>query len=553
MDIDCRALGFDRTHQFGADVRTSLTEEGEAGSMTEPNEHLLVFQGIHKSFGGVHALKGVSFFVRSGEIHGLVGENGAGKSTLVKITGGVYRSDAGDVVFDGRRAVFHSPRDSEVLGIRIVHQEVPICLNLTVAENIFLDPKPPRRGILLDRKVMNRESVRILNLLGIELDPKRLAGLCSPAERQLLLIAKALAEKVKLVILDEATSSLSGAEVETLVSVIRNLKKAGTTFLFVSHRLGEVIAICDRVTVLRNGEYIDTLANDQHDLSLEVITEKIVGKEIQTVTRQADRTVDKSRVVLKVEGLCQEKYGLKGIDFELHEGEVLGLAGLRGAGRTELLQCLFGVAPPDSGKVSVRGKPVKLRSSASAIASGMGLLSESRNEALYPMHSVRSNMASVIIDRLARFLVIRNREYNEVAQRYVQELQIEAPSIHSEVFSLSGGNQQKVLFGRWLSASPSILLLDEPTRGIDVGVKADIRRRILELAATGISIIYVSLDFEELVQVSDRVLLISRRQLVDELLGDDLTVANIVRTVNRYEQAGNCQYSGISAGTASES
>jgi ABC-type sugar transport system ATPase subunit len=536
----------------GTDVRAGLTEEGKTGSMTEPNEHLLVFQGIHKSFGGVHALKGVSFFVRSGEIHGLVGENGAGKSTLIKITGGVYRSDAGDIIFDGRRAIFHSPRDAEVLGIRIVHQEVPICLNLTVAENIFLDPKPPRRGILLNRKLMNCESVRILNLLGIELDPKRPAGLCSPAERQLVLIAKALAEKVKLVILDEATSSLSEAEVETLFSVIRNLKKAGTTFLFVSHRLAEVTSICDRVTVLRNGEHIDTLANDQHDLSLEVLTERIVGKEVQTVTRQAGRTVDKSRVVLKVEGLCQQKYGLKEISFELHEGEVLGLAGLRGAGRTELLQCLFGVAPPDSGKVSVRGKPLKLRSSASAIASGMGLLSESRNEALYFMHSVRSNMVSVIIDRLARFSLIRNREYNEVSQRYVRELQIEAPSIHSEVFNLSGGNQQKVLFGRWLSANPSILLLDEPTRGIDVGVKADIRRRILDLAATGISIIYVSLDFEELVQVSDRVLLISRRRLVDELLGDDLTVANIVRTINKYEQVGNGPYSQAVTGIAAE-
>jgi len=550
--------------------------------MSKPNNNLLVFQGIHKSFGGVHALKGVSCAIRKDEIHGLVGENGAGKSTLIKITGGVYRSDAGNILFDDRRVIFHSPRDSEVLGIRIVHQEVPICLNLTVAENIFLDPKPPRRGILLDRKVMNRESVKILNLLGIELDPKRLAGLCSPAERQLVLIAKALAENVKLVILDEATSSLSEAEVDTLSAVIRNLKKAGTTFLFVSHRLSEVISICDRVTVLRNGEYIDTLANDQHDLSLELLTEKIVGEEVQTVIRQADRTVDKSKVVLKVQGLSQEKYGLKGIDFELHEGEVLGLAGLRGAGRTELLQCLFGVAPPDSGKVFVLGKPIRLRTPADAIASGMGLLSESRNEALYFMHSVRSNMASVIIDRLARFSLIRNKEYNdfmhsvrsnmvsviidrlarfslirnkeynEIAQRYVEELQIEAPSIHSEVFNLSGGNQQKVLFGRWLSANPRILLLDEPTRGIDVGVKAEIRRRILELAATGISIIYVSLDFEELTQLADRVLLISRGQLVDELYGDQLTVANIVKTINRYEQAGNGPSSEKMVGIASE-
>ena len=521
--------------------------------MSGPNHELLVFQDIHKSFGGVHALKGVSFSVQVGETHGLVGENGAGKSTLIKIAGGVYRSDAGNILFDDQRVMFHSPRDSERLGIRIVHQEVPICLNLTVAENIFLDPLPPRRGgMFLDRQLMNRESVEILNRLGVELDPKRLAGLCSPAERQLVLIAKALAQDVKLVILDEATSSLSEAEVDTLFSVIRNLKKAGTTFFFISHRLGEIISICDRITVLRNGEYIDTLVNDDCNTAIDLLTELIVGKEVQTVTRQADRTVDTSKVVLNVQNLSQVNCGLKNISFNLLGGEILGLAGLRGAGRTELLHCLFGVEPPDSGEVTVYGKTVRVRTPAGAIATGMGLLSESRNEALYFMHSVRSNMASVIIDRLSRFSFIKNKACSSVAQQYVKELQIDVPSIYSEVFNLSGGNQQKVLFGRWLSANPRILLLDEPTRGIDVGVKAEIRRRILELAAAGISIIYVSLDFEELVQLADRVLLISRGQLVDELHGDQLTVANIVKTINRYEQAGDGPSSENMVGIASE-
>jgi ribose transport system ATP-binding protein len=504
----------------------------------DDNGSLLVYEGINKSFGGVHALKSVSFHVQGGEIHGLVGENGAGKSTLIKITGGVYRPDAGTVLLEGQPISFHSPRDSERQGIRIVHQEVPVCFNLTVAENIFLDPKPPRHGILLDRRQMNRESVKILARLGIRLDPKRLAGLCSPAERQLVLIAKALAQDVRLVIMDEATSSLSDTEVDTLFSVIRNLQKAGTTFLFVSHRLSEVIAICDRITVLRDGEYINTLRNTNHSLSLELLTEKIVGEEVQTVTRQANHKVDRSRIALKVDDLGQEKLGLDGISFELHEGEILGLAGLRGAGRTELLQCLFGVVPPGSGSIQIRGKTVRFHAPAAAIAHGVGLLSESRGEALYYMHTVRSNMASVIIDRLSKAFLIKNKDYNRVANRYLEELQIGAPSIHSQIASLSGGNQQKVLFARWLSANPRILLLDEPTRGIDVGVKAEIRRRILQLAAAGISIIYVSLDFEELVQLADRVLLISRGRLVDELQGDRLTVANIVRTVNRYEHTG---------------
>ena len=503
-------------------------------------DRLLVYEAIQKSFGGVHALKGVSFEIRPREVHGLVGENGAGKSTLVKVTGGVYRSDAGRILLDGRPVAFHNPRDSEDKGIRIVHQEVPICLNLTVAENIFLDPSPPRRGILLDRSQMNRRSVALLERLGIDLDPRRNVGLCSPAERQLILIAKALAENARMVILDEATSSLSDSEVATLFAVIRNLQRADTTFLFVSHRLSEVVAICDRVTVLRNGEYIGTFDNQHRQLSVEFLTEEIVGKEVESVTRRARRGANQrehKRVALRVESLCHKEYGLEAVSFELHEGEILGLAGLRGAGRTELLECLFGVTRPDSGQVSVHGHATKVRGPGDAIASGMGLLTESRNEALYYTHSVRSNMASVIIDRLARLMVMRDRELDSVTNRLVEELQIDAPSIHSEVSSLSGGNQQKVLFARWLSAGPRILLLDEPTRGIDVGVKSEIRRRILDLAASGISIIYVSLDFEELVQVADRVLVISRGRLVDELLGADLSVTNIVRMINRYEQA----------------
>jgi ribose transport system ATP-binding protein len=503
--------------------------------INEAGQGLIVFHDIQKSFGGVHALKGVSFAVRRGEIHGLVGENGAGKSTLIKIAGGVHHTDGGSIFFDGREEVFHNPRDSERLGIRIVHQEVPICLNLTVAENIFLDSSPPHRGIFIDRKSMNRESVEILHRLGVNLDPERVAGFCSPAEHQLVLIAKAFAQDVKLVILDEATSSLSDDEVETLFAVIRKLQKAGTTFMFVSHRLGEVITICHRITVLRNGEYIDTLENNSHNIPLDLLTERIIGREVRTVTRQKDRVVDTSKVVLKVQRLTQAKYGLKDVSFELHKGEILGLAGLRGAGRTELLQCLFGVVPSDTGDIFIEGKKVTVRKPADAIRMGMGLLSESRNETLYYMHSVRANIASVIIDQLRHFIIINNGKYSRLAEKYVEELQIDVPTIHSKVFSLSGGNQQKVLFGRWLSARPKILFLDEPTRGIDVGVKAEIRRRILDLSLGGISIIYVSLDFEELVQIADRILLISHGDLVKELRNDQMTVANIVKTINRYE------------------
>jgi len=495
-------------------------------------ERLLVYRGVDKSFGGVHALKRVSFGILAGETHGLVGENGAGKSTLIKVTGGVYPPDSGRILLNGHPATFHSPRDSEAQGIRIVHQEVPICLNLTVAENIFLDPSPPKRGLLLDRKQMNRRSVALLKRLGIDLDPRRSAGLCSPAERQLILIAKALAENTRIVILDEATSSLSDAEVRLLFDVIRNLKEQGTTFMFVSHRLNEVTTICDRITVLRNGEYIGTYENPD----AEFLTEKIVGKELERIVRRRTITPGTTDVMLTVEGLAQEETGLADVSFKLHRGEVLGLAGLRGAGRTELLETLFGLHRRNHGTLSLGTKPVIVRTPSDAIRLGFGFLSESRSEALYYSHSVRSNIASVIIDRLKRYGLIHGRKFSKIAKDHVDDLRIATPSIHTEVHSLSGGNQQKVLLGRWLAAGPKILLLDEPTRGVDVGAKNEIRKRILELSAQGVSIIYVSLDFEELVQVCDRVLIISQGKLVDELRDDGLTVRSIVRKINDLER-----------------
>jgi len=505
--------------------------EGSVSVSRSDGLQVLAFEGVDKSFGGVHALKDVSFSVLASEVHGLVGENGAGKSTLIKVTGGVHRPDAGRILLEGEPVSFHGPRDSEAKGIRIVHQEVPICLNLTVAENIFLDPSPPRRGMLLDRKEMTRRSAALLERLGIELDPRRNVGGCSPAERQLILIAKALAEDARVVILDEATSSLSDAEVKILFDVIRNLKAHGTTFLFVSHRLNEVAAICDRITVLRNGEYIGTY----EDSDPEFLTEKIVGKELENVVRKRDEAPRDRELVLEVEGLSHEESSLSGISFGLHEGEVLGLAGLRGAGRTELLETLFGLRRRDGGTLSIGSKRANLRAPGDAIRHGFGFLTESRNEALYYTHSVRSNVASVIIDRLRRYGLIHGRRFSKVAKEYVDDLQIATPSIHTEVGSLSGGNQQKVLLARWLAAGPRILLLDEPTRGVDVGAKNEIRKRILDLAAQGVSVIYVSLDIEELVQVCDRVLIISQGALIDELSGGDLTVRNIVRKINVLE------------------
>lgn len=493
---------------------------------------IIAFYEIRKSFGSIDAVKGVSFDVLVGEVHGLVGENGAGKSTLVKIIGGIHQPDGGKIVYNGETLSFHGPKHSEELGIRIVYQEVPICLNLTVAESIFLAPFPPSKGIFVDRKSMIRISKEILERLEINLNPKQLVGQCSPAQRQLILIAKALAEKVKLVIMDEPTSSLSESEVKILFAVIRKLQKQGETFMFISHRLNEVADICNRITVMRNGEYVDTLDNSQRDISLGLLTEKIIGKEVFKVTRSEDHRVKDKKIVLEVRNLSQERTGLKDISFKLHQGEILGVAGLLGAGRTELMRCLFGVEPHDTGEILLNGKQIFLKKPIHAIEKGIGFLCEDRNESLYYDQSIWVNLVSAIIDRLQRFGLINRKKCSDVAKKYKEELRIDAPSIYTKVFSLSGGNQQKVVLGRWLVSTPKIFLLDEPTRGIDIGAKMEIRHKILDLVASGISVIYVSLDFDELIKISDRILVMFRGRIVKKLSGEEMTISNIVKSIN---------------------
>ncbi len=497
-----------------------------------------------KSFGGVHALRDVSFSIDTHEIHGLIGENGAGKSTLIKVTGGVYSPDTGQMIFDGQPAICHDPRDAESLGIQIVHQEVPICQNLTVAENIFLDPTPPHRGPLLDRAAMVRRSAETLHRLGIDLNPRRPVSRCSAAERQLVLIAKALVEDAKLVILDEATSSLSEDEVSLLFGVLRKLRSAGTTFVFVSHRLNEVITICDRITVLRNGRFVSTEDNVNHDLSVSRLTELIVGCGVTTDdienAKQAITTDSGGKCPrLRVQGLCHDRLGLKDISFDLAPGEVLGLAGLRGAGRTELLECLFGVHRPTTGQLILDGESFHARTPRHGIQRKMAYLTESRADELFYEQPVRSNASAVVLDNLATVGFIDRRAESRVAEECVRSMQVSTPSIHAQAASLSGGNQQKVLLGRWLAAKPRILLLDEPTRGIDVGAKMEIRRMILELVRDGVSAIYVSLDSEELVQVANRILVMANGRIVAELSGSNVTVANIVHEINVHQGLGS--------------
>lgn len=481
------------------------------------NLELVGFKQIVKNFGGVRALKGVSFSIKKGEIHGLVGENGAGKSTLVKICTGVFPPDSGTLLVENNPVAFSSPAESELLGIRVVHQDIAktLCVNMSVADNIFLGPLPATKGrYFLDRDFMHRKAHEVLEILGIELDPRRMLGDCSPALQQLVLISRAFYRRARLIIMDEPTSSLSQNEVETLFTVMRKTKEEGTTFLFVSHRLGEVIEMCDNITVLKDGEYIDTF--EKRDSTIDFISTTMTGKkELSTQYKQSD-VIDMSKVVLKTKGISSKRLGLHDISFQLHKGEILGIAGLMGSGRTELLSVLFGIHSFDHGEILVDGRQVRIRNPWNAIQMGFGLINEDRNSALFYNMNLSDNIASAVIDSLAFMGWINRGKYFGLAKKSSDEFQIAAPTLNALVSSLSGGNQQKVVISRWLATHLKILLCDEPTRGVDVGVKSDIRNKIVNLSHSGVSIIYVSSDFDELLRISDRIILILQGEFVRE-------------------------------------
>jgi len=487
----------------------------------DSNNVLLEFNKISKNFNGVKALTDVSFPIKKGEIHGLIGENGAGKSTLIKICAGIYKNDSGNFFLDGKEVVFNNPVDSENAGIRVVHQDVAriLCLNLSVVDNIFLGPNLERRGLFfLDRKEMNRKASEVLERLGIELNPELKVGEVSPALQQLALIARAFYLKAKLIIMDEPTTALSSKEINFLFNIINKMKEEETTFLFVSHKLHEVVEITDRITVLKDGKYIDTVMTKKTDIPN--LSYMMTGK--SKLQEKLDENIEshkikREKIVLEVNNLSSKKLNLKNISFKLYEGEILGIAGLLGSGRTELLTTLFGINTYDSGNIINNNKQVRFKNPREAIRNGIGLITEERSLALFDNLNLNDNIVPVIIDQLATFGWVRNKKYSELAKQYKELLEISAPSIKTSILSLSGGNQQKALISRWLAANIKILLCDEPTKGVDVGSKMEIRSKMLELSDHGVSLIYISSEFDELLKISDRILIISRGTIVKEL------------------------------------
>ncbi len=492
---------------------------------------LLEMRGISKRFGGTQALDQVDFSLDRGEVVGLLGENGAGKSTLIKILAGVHRMDQGAIFIDGKPVTLQTPQDAQRLGIAVIYQELNLTPNQTVAENVFLHHPQRMNGILgkigiIDHRRRERETAALLAQLGITgLDLRRKVGELSVAFQQLTEIAKALALEARLIVMDEPTSALPDEEVDHLFEIIRRLRERGLGVVFVSHRLNEVRAICDRIVVLRDGKNAGALpVNEASD---DRIIAMMVGRSIDNLYPK--RPATPGDVVLEVQGLTRRGI-IEDISFHLRAGEVVGLAGLVGSGRTEVARAIFGADRIDKGTIRLNGTPVRIRSPQDARNLGIGYVPEDRKvQGLVPGMTVRDNATLAVLRQLARAGHVVDRSVLEgVARRYVHELHLRPPRTDLPVGSLSGGNQQKVVLAKWLAVDLKVLLLDEPTRGIDVGAKAEIHGLIDELAHRGMAILLISSELPEVLAMSDRILVMSEGRLVGELSREEATQERIL-------------------------
>lgn len=470
----------------------------------------LEMRGIRKSFGPVLVLKDMNLEVDDGEIHALVGENGAGKSTLMKILGGVISRDAGEIRVDGEPVEITRVRDAERNGIAVIHQELSVLPDMSVADNIFLGMEPRTPLGLVDEKEERRRSAETLGRLGLEIDPRARAGELGVGQLQLVEIAKALIRKARLIVMDEPTSALSDREIERLFSVMRALKAEGVSFVYISHRLEELFAVCDRLTVLRDGEFIGTAP--VAELSFDRVVAMMVGREIGD--RFPPKTNRPGETILEARNLGRGN-DFAGVSFSLRRGEILGLAGLMGAGRTELVRALFGAEPSDRGEILIDGVPRKIRSPREAMARGLALVTEDRKlEGLFLDFDVTFNISAANFPALASGGLLAPSRLSSYATRLAETLRVKAPSLSAPASSLSGGNQQKVVLSKWLGREPRILVLDEPTRGVDVGAKREIYEIIDRLAARGVAVLMVSSELPEIVGMSDRVLVMRNGKAV---------------------------------------
>jgi simple sugar transport system ATP-binding protein len=491
--------------------------------MAESSNDIVAMTGIHKSFPGVQALEDVNFTLRIGEIHALVGENGAGKSTLIKILTGVEQPDMGVITINQQTVSIRSPQHAQELGITTVYQEVNLCPQLTIAENILIGREPMKWGSI-NWKAMNTQARQILRGLDVDLDVTRTLGSCSVAVQQMTAIARALEiSSARILILDEPTSSLDAHESAQLFNMMRKLKNEGMAIIFITHFLDQVFKIADRITILRNGKLVGSY--DIKEISHLELIKKMIGRtltEFDEMTKLKNESVKHIKGDILVEAKGTGRVGaVEPFDLVLHEGEVVGLAGLLGSGRTEIAQLLFGIDKPTSGSLSIGGDPVTDHSPLGSIARGVALCPEDRKDAgIVGELTVRENIILAMQAGLGWFKHLSSQEQYEIADRYIKLLNIATPSPDQPVKNLSGGNQQKVILARWLATNPKLLIMDEPTRGIDVGTKAEIQKLILSLAEEGKSCMFISSELEEVLRTSHRIVVMRDRKKVAEFSGE---------------------------------
>ena len=497
--------------------------------MEEKISHFLILRNINKNYGGVKALEKVDLDIMEGEIHCLVGENGSGKSTLVKIITGVVKPEpGGKIEIKGESFEFLDPLTSFLKGIHVVHQDLSLFPNLSVAENIAIHEHVMKKSGLVNWKRIYEVADRVMKRLGIYIDPYIQVEKLSVADQQLVAICRSLASDAKLMILDEPTSSLTSREVERLFSILRDLKSRGISILFISHRLDEVLDIGERITVLKDGKKVGTFRKEE--LDKKKLTYLMTGRELAFVRRS--KGLEKKVPILKVENLT--KYGqFENVSFELHSGEILGLIGPRGAGRTELALSLFGMNPPDSGRIFVEGKEVSFKSNRDAIKHGIGYVPENRlTQGLVLEQSVKNNLVITILERILNdFRLIDEERKNKVAEEMVRKFGIKTAGMDVAAKTLSGGNQQKVVLAKWISTAPKILILDGPTMGIDVAAKESIYRLVSKLANEGIAVLFISDESSEVTANCDRIMLMKNRKIVGVFKKDEISEEELERRI----------------------
>lgn len=483
----------------------------------------ITMSGIKKVFGKNRVLEGVDFDLLPGEVHALMGENGAGKSTLMNILTGLHEKDSGTITIDGQEQTFDNPKEAEKQGVSFIHQEMITWPELTVIENIFMGKEYSSKFGILNNKLMKKEANQALEELGVSIPLNKRMGSLSVGQQQLIEIAKTLLNDVKVLIMDEPTAALTDSEIQMLFQIINRLKAEGVSIVYISHRMEEIFQICDRITVMRDGKSVAT--HNISETNDREIVKEMVGRDIDDFYPNEDNRTDE--VLLEVKNLNNKN--IKDISFKLHSGEILGFSGLMGAGRTEIMRAIFGLDPLDSGEIFIEGKPVDLKNSHTAISHGVGFLTESRKEeGLILDFSVKDNISMTAFEEFSKKGVIDTKVENQFVDLLIDRLTVKTSSRDLPVRFLSGGNQQKVVMAKWIGAGSRILILDEPTRGVDVGAKKEIYNLMMELTKRGVGILMVSSDLPEVMEISNRICVVHEARIAGEVTDDDINEEKIM-------------------------